>query len=181
VPLLRRHIRDHARKTLPTHIPALADLYEALGTSFELSLDVKDPAAFQPILDVAADAGALDRLWLCDDNLERVVGRIPSARSAHMVVSTHLDDLQRVVAGGLREAVARLASAGGSAFNFHGSEWNRERVDLVHGAGLLAFGWDAQSEYHISRLVGLGVDGIYSDHVGRLVGLISQAPTPGTE
>ena len=30
------------------HIPALADLYAELGTEFDLSLDVKDPAAFRP-------------------------------------------------------------------------------------------------------------------------------------
>ena len=33
------------RDQLPAHIPTLAELYEACGTAFELSLDVKDPAA----------------------------------------------------------------------------------------------------------------------------------------
>ena len=31
---------------LPEHVPSLADLYDHVGTDFELSLDVKDPAAF---------------------------------------------------------------------------------------------------------------------------------------
>ncbi|HEX4863877.1 MAG TPA: glycerophosphodiester phosphodiesterase [Acidimicrobiales bacterium] len=178
--LRRRRIRDHVRRTLPPHIPALADLYGELGTDFELSLDIKDPAAFEAILEVAGRAGSAERLWLCEDDFARVTRRAPAAGSAHPVLSTHLEDLDRVVPGGVQGAAASLASAGASALNLHGSEWNAERVEVVHAAGLLAFGWDAQSEYHISRLVGLGVDGIYSDHVDRLMAVISEvAPKPG--
>src|SRR4051794_7272465 len=36
--LRRRQIGDVQRTDLPEHIPALADLYEACGTRFELSL-----------------------------------------------------------------------------------------------------------------------------------------------
>lgn len=175
LPLRRRPIRDHVRRKLPPYVPALADLYGELGTGFELSLDVKDPAAFEPILAVAARAGSVERLWLCEDNLDRVMRHTPAAGPAHTVLSTHLEELDRVVEGGLPAAAASLASAGASALNLHGSEWNHERVDAVHGAGLLAFGWDAQSEYHISRLVRLGVDGIYSDHVDRLMAGIAGA------
>ena len=174
LPLRRRRIRDHARSKLPTHIPALADLYQTLGSSFELSLDVKDPDAFRPILEVAAKAGAAERVWLCDDNLERVTERAEHAETVHMVLSTHLADLERAVPGGFGEAVARLATAGVAAVNLHGSEWNSDRVETVHRGGLVAFGWDAQSEYHIARLVKLGVDGIYSDHVGLLMAVISE-------
>lgn len=176
LPLRRRPIRDHVRRKLPPHVPALADLYGELGTGFELSLDVKDPAAFEPILEVASRAGSVERLWLCEDNLDRVVRHAPAAGPANAVLSTHLQELDRVVEGGLPGAAASLASAGASALNLHGSEWNAERVGVVHGTGLLAFGWDAQSEYHISRLVRLGVDGIYSDHVDRLMAAIGAPP-----
>ena len=40
-------------------------------------------------------------------------------------------------------------------------------------AGLLAFGWDAQSARRIRALLELGVDAVYSDHVDRLVEAIS--------
>lgn len=175
LPLRRRPIRDHVRRKLPPHVPALADLYGELGTGFELSLDVKDPAAFEPILEVAGRAGSAKRLWLCEDSLDQVLRHTPAAGPAHMVLSTHLEDLDRSVDRGLQGAAASLASAGASALNLHGSEWNAERVDAVHGTGVLAFGWDAQSEYHISRLVRLGVDGIYSDHVDRLMAVIEGA------
>src|SRR5437879_4278589 len=63
----RRSIRDVARADLPAHIPALADLYAECGSGFELSLDVKDPAAMAPTVDVARAAGedAPAKLWLC--------------------------------------------------------------------------------------------------------------------
>ena len=178
MPWRHRRIGDLRRGSLPRHVPSLADLYRQLGTGYELSLDVKDPAAFEAILAVAAEFGGTERLWLCDDDLQRVMRRSNSDNPAHMVLSTHLDELERALRGGLPEACSLLAGAGASVINLHGSEWNSERVSLVHGAGLLAFGWDAQSEHHISRLVRLGLDGIYSDFVDRLVAAISPVGGP---
>src|SRR5262249_2135017 len=43
----------------------------------------------------------------------------------------------------------------------------------VHAAGLLAFGWDAQSPQDIERGLELGLDGLYSDHVDRLMAAIN--------
>src|SRR5579862_7390327 len=40
--LRRRPIASLRRDQLPAHIPALADLYEACGAEYHLSLDVKD-------------------------------------------------------------------------------------------------------------------------------------------
>src|SRR3984893_11667911 len=56
--LRRRRIADTPRAALPAHIPGLADLYEACGADFELSLDVKDAAAGPVAVAVARDAGA---------------------------------------------------------------------------------------------------------------------------
>src|SRR4051812_4561155 len=41
----RRPIAEVARADLPDHIPTLAEVYAALGTSFDLSLDLKDADA----------------------------------------------------------------------------------------------------------------------------------------
>lgn len=178
LPLRRRHIRDQFRDALPGYIPSLADTYQMLGTAFDLSLDIKDPATLEPILSAAAEAGALERLWLCEADLQRAKDGVPSAAPAHMVLSTHLEDLARTLPEGIEDAVPILAAAGVAALNMHGSEWTADRVRLAHDAGLLAFGWDAQSEYHISRLVQLGLDGIYSDHVARLVATIAPVAGP---
>ena len=50
---VRKAIREVPRAALPGHIPTLAELYDACGTDFELSLDLKD--------DDAVDAGAQRR------------------------------------------------------------------------------------------------------------------------
>src|SRR5687767_2683278 len=55
--LRRREIRSTLRKDLPSHIPTLAELYEACGTDFELSLDVKDAASAPEVVRVAREAG----------------------------------------------------------------------------------------------------------------------------
>ena len=55
------------RRELPDHIPTLEELYAEVGTTLDLSLDVKDPEAFAPTVAVAraAGGGAPERLWLC--------------------------------------------------------------------------------------------------------------------
>src|SRR6185295_7082707 len=50
-------------------VPRLADVYAELGTDYEFSIDVKDRAAFDPMLAVAEAAGALERLWVCSPTL----------------------------------------------------------------------------------------------------------------
>ena len=40
----RRPIGELKRSELPAHIPSVADLVDACGTEYELSLDLKDPA-----------------------------------------------------------------------------------------------------------------------------------------
>ena len=52
----QRPIGEVARADLPPHIPTLAELYEACGTDYELSLDVKDPAAVEATVAAARDA-----------------------------------------------------------------------------------------------------------------------------
>ena len=78
------------RPSSPAHIPTLAELYDACGTDFELSLDVKDPAA--------VDRGRSrrprergrrrgQRLWLCHHDLAQR-GAVARARPATCSWST---------------------------------------------------------------------------------------------
>src|SRR5918995_3045535 len=62
--LRRRRIASCRRAELPPHIPTLVDLYETCGTDVDISLDLKDAAAFDRVVDVARAAGdgALSRL-----------------------------------------------------------------------------------------------------------------------
>lgn len=170
-PWRRKPLAEQVRADLPSHIPALGDLYEACGTDFEFSLDIKDPAVLEETVRVAKSFDALDRLWLCEPVVARLVAWAPAVAPAKLVNSTHLDDMPH----GLAARLAELRDAGVSALNLHGSEWNADRVQQTHQAGLKAFGWDAQKDEHIGRLIRLGLDGIFSDHVDRLMHAIATA------
>lgn len=170
-PWHRRPVAGQPRDALPAHIPTLEELYQSCGSGFELSLDMKDPAAVAETLRVARSFDAAGRLWLCEPDVERLASWAETAPDAQLVNSTHIDDMPE----GFPARLAKLGSSGISVVNLHGSEWTPERVGQAHEAGLLAFGWDAQSDYHIQRLVRMGVDGIYSDHVDRLVRGIAAA------
>lgn len=168
-PWHRRPLAAQDRATLPSHIPSLEELYNACGTGFELSLDIKDPGSLGETVRVARSFDAVERLWICEPSLSRLKSWSPEAAGAKLVNSTHVDDMQEGFSG----RVENLRALGVSALNLHGSEWNAQRVAKAHASDLLAFGWDAQDDKHIRRLVELGLDGIYSDHVDRLVHAIA--------
>jgi glycerophosphoryl diester phosphodiesterase len=168
----RRAISQLPRADLPSHIPSLDELYATCGTGFELSLDVKDPAAFEPVVAVAdaAGEGALGRLWLCHPDREVVAGwrRVEGVR---LVNSTR----RRRIAEGPERRAANLAEAGIDAINLHHSDWTGGLVTLFHRFGVLCFGWDAQLPRVLDELFDMGLDGVYSDHVGRLTEALARA------
>src|SRR5581483_3093839 len=87
----RRSIGAVERSALPAHVPTLAELYEACGTGFELSLDVKDPAAAPAILAVARQfPEAEGRLWLCHHDWQQVAQWRELSVDAHLVDSTRI-------------------------------------------------------------------------------------------
>ena len=64
--LRRRPIREVARADLPPHIPTLLELYDTLGTDFDLSLDLKDPGSGPTVIadSLGIDPTMASRLWL---------------------------------------------------------------------------------------------------------------------
>lgn len=163
--LRRRPIGDVRRSQLPDHIPALVELYEACGTDFELSLDVKDPAALEATVAAADEAGAAERLWLCHPDWNLVATWRDKSDAVKLVDSTRL---RRIPEGPERRA-ASLADAGIDALNMHWTDWNSGLVTLLHRFGRYALAWDAQQPRALSLTFAYGVDGVFSDHVDRLV------------
>jgi glycerophosphoryl diester phosphodiesterase len=157
----RRPIDSLSVADLPAHIPRLADLYDHLGTTFHLSLDLKDPAAAPAVIDVATSVGALERLWVCSDQLDLLLSWRKRWEKVRLVAST----VRSLLPAGM---AASLATGGVDAINLREREWDQDLVDTVHAAGLLAFGWGAQTDRQLDRLLVLGVDAVYSDHVGRM-------------
>ncbi len=165
--LRRRRIRDLRLDELPDHIPPLAELYASFGTDFELSLDVKDPAAGGPAVAVsaAADPTMASRLWLCDDDLDRLVSWREVSPYVRLVDSTRLARVKQ----GPERLAARLQALEIDAVNLHHTDWSGGLVTLIHRFKLLAFGWDAQHDRILDGLLRMGIDGLYCDHVDRMV------------
>ena len=176
---LRKHpIASVARRDLPDHIPTLAELYDAVGTDLEISLDVKDPAAFDRTIAVARASGheALSRLWLCHHRWEQVAEWRKREADVRLVDSTFLGHMP----DGPEQRAAALAEAGIDAVNLHHSEWTGGLTALFHRFDVLCFGWDAQHERILDQLLDVGIDAVYSDHVDRMVDCLRRRWPPAT-
>ncbi|ONH33857.1 glycerophosphodiester phosphodiesterase [Pseudofrankia asymbiotica] len=176
-PRLRRDVTALPADALPGWLPTLSAFYQALGTDFEFSLDVKTPAgraadaAVAAVLAVARAAGAdaPRRLWLCGPLGSLRVWREldPDVR---LVNSTSMREVR--AAGGIGRYAHELRAAGVAALNLRSREWvapTAPIAQVLHDHGLLAFGWDAQRPTTLARLLGYGLDAVYSDHVDHLV------------
>ncbi|CAN5404787.1 hypothetical protein BH10ACT1_BH10ACT1_27440 [soil metagenome] len=183
--LRRKRIADLRRSELPGHIPELAELYASFGTDFDLSLDVKDPAAGGPTVAVtaAADPTMAARLWLCDDDLDRMVTWRDVSPHVRLVDSTRLAKMKQ----GPERLAAQLQAHRIDAVNLHQSDWTGGLVTLFHRFGIYAFGWDAQFDRNLDGLLRMGIDGVFCDHVDRMVDALArhasrpelQPPTSG--
>ena len=177
--MVRTGLRRSKVRSLPAGrlaelgVPRLADLYSEVGTDFELSLDLKEPDLTRPIVTIAHDAGALDRLWLC----ARELPELESARRVDPDVRLVHSMGRRAYGDALERHASTLAKAGVAALNLREAEWSLGLVTLTHRFGLKAFAWDAQEYRRIRAVLAMGVDGIYSDHVDRLVAAVGEWAT----
>ena len=167
----KRRIDELRRDQLPSFIPTIEEFYDQVGTERHVSLDLKDPAAFQCVVDAARNAGgdAEAKLWLCHPMMDQLVAWRHDT-SARLVNSTRLS---RMKEGPERRANA-LRDAGIDAVNMRFTDWTGGLVTLFHRYERAALGWDAQHAREIASLIDSGIDGVFSDHVDRLVGAIRQ-------
>ncbi len=162
----RRAVTDIPAGSLPVTLPSLEDLYRAVGTGCQVSLDVMDPAVTGQVVSVAnRHPGALGRLWLCHPDWETVASWRELHPRIRLVDSTRLERIEE----GPERRAARLAAARIDAINLHQSEWTGGLTALFHRFGLACLGWDAQHERQLDHLFRIGIDGVYSDHVDRMV------------
>ncbi|MGI8792027.1 MAG: glycerophosphodiester phosphodiesterase [Acidimicrobiales bacterium] len=170
--LRRRRISQFRFDELPEWVPSLGQLYATCGTNFELSLDVKDPAAAGAVIAEAKAAGpeAEAKLWLCHPSWETVAGWRDLSDRVRLVDSTRIG---RIKEGPERRA-ATLAEVGINAINMHANDWTGGLTTLFHRFELVCLGWDAQHERVLMELLVMGVDGVFSDHVDRMMEVLGR-------
>ena len=162
----RRAVTSTAAELLPVTLPSLEDLYRAVGTGCQVSLDVMDPAVTAQVVAVASrHPGALGRLWLCHPDWETLASWRELHPRIRLVDSTRLERIEE----GPERRAAHLSAARIDAINLHQSEWTGGLTTLFHRFGLACLGWDAQHERQLDHLFRMGIDGVYSDHVDRMV------------
>jgi glycerophosphoryl diester phosphodiesterase len=163
--LRRRPISQIDRAALPGHIPTLLELLQTCGTDFSLSLDLKDPDSAAAIVEVISDVdpSLLERTWLCEPSLNRVIelremfGDTP----IRLLQTTRLERIQ----GTPERRAEYLARHRIDGINLHRTDWNGGLVALFHRFGLVAFGWDMQHEHELRTGLRMGLDAVYSDFV----------------
>lgn len=170
----RRPLSEVPRSRLPPSIPSLAEVYDACGTAFELSLDVHDDAVPPVVVAVARQAGteAPGRLWLCSSDWQRAASWRKLSTEVHVVDSTRM---RRIAEGPERRASA-LAAAGVDAVKLPERDWSPGLTTLFHRFGRLAFASGAQHRRQLDALLAMGVDGVYSDQVDRMVEALGGHP-----
>lgn len=160
-----RAIREMKRAELPSHIPSLAELIERCGSDYHLSLDLKDAASGQRVIDVVAEVAPkmVERVWLCASQWETLLPL--RGQGVKLVDSTRLSKLKE----GPERRAATLRERGIDAINFHHSDWNGGMVALFHRFERATFGWDMQEPHILQAGLRMGLDGIYSDWVDRMI------------
>lgn len=175
-PNLRRGLRRIAVARLAAAdlaglgVPALSDLYRTVGSSLEVSLDLKTPGSGTAVLEVARKFRAERRLWLCSPDLETLSALRAPESPARLVHSS----TRRAIFETMERHAATLAESGVHAMNMHRTEWTTGLVTLFHRFGILAFAWDAQEVRHLREVLRYGIDAVYSDHVDRMVAVVAE-------
>ncbi len=165
----KTQIRDIPRSELPKHIPAFKELVGHVGSNYHLSIDVKDPDAFEVIINHADTSGfPCERLWLCHPDIEAL-----QFESRVAVKRVHSTRLAKMPAGPERHA-ADLQRLGMHVVNMHHSDWTGGLTTLFHRFGILCFAWDIQHEAKMADVIRMGMDGVYSDHVDMMMEVIRQ-------
>jgi glycerophosphoryl diester phosphodiesterase len=176
--IVRRRLRvaTTASERLARHdVPRLVELYRALGTDYELSIDLKDERVGALVLEAARAEGDLQRLWLCSPSRRALRALRAVTGEVRLVHSTSRHRIRDSV----ERHAADLAEHRIDAINLHHSEWTRGLVELFHRFDVRAFAWDTQEVRHIRAMLDAGIDALYCDHVDRLVATVAEW-TPGT-
>lgn len=148
-------VLSHDRPEAWDGLPRLAELYELIGDSVDLSVDLKNWRSADSVLACAEEFHAAHRLWLCGGR--PAIAELVAARSGIRTVLSG----DRIAADDIRWA----AAAGITAVNPPARTWRPALRAAARDAGVLALGWDCNVELTLWFARWLKLDGIYSDRL----------------
>ncbi len=168
--LKRSPIRRFNRVDLPAHIPTLDELLEVVDVNIPVSIDVKDPEAFDTVIDAFASRPGRDPhgVYICHPDLDLLSRKrvdIDYGRFVHSVRLASMKD-------GPERHAARLRDAGIDVVNMPYPDWTGGLVALFGRFGLLSFAWDCQHERQLAEVKAMGADAVYSDWPDRLADVL---------
>ena len=167
--LRRQAIAQLPAAELDPSIPRLADLYPTIGADRPLSLDVRDPEAFEPILAAARAVDAEDGLWLCHPDVAVLTSWRPrtSARLVNQAGYHAID-------GGLERRAAELEQRNIDGLRLDHRDWTGGRVTLLHRFARLALGAGVVFDRETAVLIDAGADGVYSERIEPMVAIMAE-------
>ena len=169
-PLRRRKVPSSTAEELAEFgVPRLADVYAELGTAYEFSIDVKDHDVIDPMLAVAAAAGATERLWICSPTVGHLAARRETT-TARLVHSQRREHIRTP----LERHAYDLSTRGIDAMNMHHTDWTAGLVALFHRFDVKAFAWDVQEVRHLRAVLRMNIDGLYCDRPDRMVATVGE-------
>ena len=148
--------RRRPRPSWPSFgVPRLADVYEELGTDFELLGRREGRRGRRGRCSRSrARYGALERLWVCTPDVERAAPRCaPSRRSSSC---TRPGAGRSTCRSNATRTTSR--SIGIDAMNMHHTEWTAGLVSLFHRFDVQAFAWDTQEVRHLRAVLRMDID-----------------------
>lgn len=157
--LVRRKVSTMSASALNRRgIPSIDALFDCIGSTTHVSVDLKDTSAAAGLIESARAVDAVDRLWLVTDQLqtlERLRHQFDDVRLVHEARGAEVPDFPA--------HSSRLSAIGVNAQNTDVFELSHDDVCASHAAGLLIFGSLANDRARLERARDMTIDAIYTD------------------
>ncbi len=181
--LRRKSIRNQLRNDLPKTMITLPELFDRVPSEIDLSIDIKDDDAMEPLLAWASTLEPVHRgrLFLCHHDWRRLKEWRELDPHVRLIDSTSVKAMNAVKGyGGPERRAYDLAEAGIDGVNLRYDEWTGGMATLFHRFDRLCFGWDAQHMRVLRELLRIGIDGLYCDTVDLMMDALAAHEDKGT-
>lgn len=167
--LRRRALSKVSAVELDPAIPLLSDLYPTVGTDLAISVDVRDPDAFEPIVDAARAVDAEEQLWLCHPSVATLTSWRPRTTARLINTATYLG-----IDGGLERRAAELEQRNIDGLRLPHRDWTGGRVTMLHRFARLALGDGVVYDRETAAIIDAGADGVYSRRIEPMVAIMAE-------